>query len=368
MKLNIFGDIFSTSGYSNHIRGLSNALYNLDNEVCLITSRPQGWERMVNDNELRMITRPEYEDGVDIMIGLPPTWKYQLNSHRPFIGFFIFEGDVCPKAWVFDMLDDRVTQIWYCSQANKNIILDTAKEVVGETLTKVLEDKLKYVPHGVNQEIFYPEPKVPKQDKFCFIANKGWRSNEDRGGIQFLIKAFAEEFTSKDNVKLLIKLNPAYGIPDVSKLIDKLDIKNQDKPDVQFIVDNVPLDVLNKLYNSCNCFVSTTMGEAFNLGGIEAMSCGLPTLQTTKGGQTDYMTDANSFKIEKGELGYFSNETLYEETKWFKPEIKDIQKQLRYCFENQEEVKNKGKAAVIDSFKWTWKNAAEKAVSNLNLL
>ncbi len=39
----------------------------------------------------------------------------------------------------------------------------------------------------------------------------------DRGGVQYTIEAFLNEFTDKDSVVLLIKINPSYGVPDMTK-------------------------------------------------------------------------------------------------------------------------------------------------------
>ena len=55
---------------------------------------------------------------------------------------------------------------------------------------------------------FYPDKKE-ENDKLIFIANKGWSQGiHDRGGMQWLIKAFSEEFTKDDNVELRLKINP----------------------------------------------------------------------------------------------------------------------------------------------------------------
>jgi hypothetical protein len=56
---------------------------------------------------------------------------------------------------------------------------------------------------------------------------------------------------------------------------------------------------------------------------------------------------------------------MYEEVKWAKPDLNKLRKQMRYCFENQEEVKQKGTQANLDANKWTWRNSAKMALANL---
>ena len=50
--------------------------------------------------------------------------------------------------------------------------------------------KIKIIQHGVNLDLFYPKDKP---EKFTFICNKGFRHLEDRGGIQYAIRAYLED-------------------------------------------------------------------------------------------------------------------------------------------------------------------------------
>ena len=379
-KINIYGNIFGSSGYDMHTKGLANGLAEAGNDVCLITNKPAGWERVVNDRELGMLTKEIHKDGIDIMIGMPHSWKIVSSDRRPFIGFLVWEGDKIPIFWMPYLLDKSVLQIWVPSNHVRDAILNTFKGKAG--LIDVM-NKIKIVPHGVNHAKFYPiefkVQAVPEGQEleiqenhpwkpFTFIANKGWRNLQDRGGIQFLVKAYLEEFNSKDKIELKIKLNPAYGVPDITKLIDELKIENKDRPKLSFNAEFLEQKGLNKLYNSGDVFVSTTMAEAFNLGGIEAMACGLPTLQTIFGGQVDYMTKENSWNIEGINLVPVQGDIMYEDIMWNKPDIKEIRKMMRYVFEHHDEVKLKSEKALQDSYNWKWLNSAQKATKFLKEL
>ena len=56
MKLNIHGSILGNTGYDHHTRNLANALDKVA-DCKLLVPLAQGWERAVNDAELRMITK-----------------------------------------------------------------------------------------------------------------------------------------------------------------------------------------------------------------------------------------------------------------------------------------------------------------------
>ncbi len=200
---------------------------------------------------------------------------------------------------------------------------------------------------------------------FVFLVQKGWRGTMwDRGGVQFCLLAFAQEFSKNENVKMIVKLNPAYINPEIiGQSIQQLNLP-EDRAQININCDAVPFDKLPLLYNQSDCFVCATRAEAFNLPGMEAMACGLPTIQTNFGGQTDYMTIENS-KIINYDLEEVKEDIMYEEAKWATPKIESIRENLRWAFNNQDKIKEMGKLAEEDSKNWTWDKSAEKIISVL---
>ncbi len=204
------------------------------------------------------------------------------------------------------------------------------------------------------------------EDKpFVFLCAKGWRGTSwDRGGVQYVVKAFAEEFSKDEKVQLILKLNPAYINPQhIAQAIQQLNLP-EDRPPININCDMLPFDQLINLYNQADCFVCATRSESFNLPGLEAMACGLPTIQTNYGGQTDYMNQNNSLKIDYI-LEEVKEDLMYEGVRWASVDINDLQKQLRWAFENQDKIKEMGKQAEEDSKNWTWDISAKKIMDLL---
>ena len=144
-----------------------------------------------------------------------------------------------------------------------------------------------------------------KLNKKCvFLIVKGWRNNQDRGGAMYGIRAYFEEFTDKDDVELLLKINPAYGIPNLNKLIGEISPRMNGLPRLNINVDNIDYDKMVELYNMGTVFVSPTRAEAYNLPCIEAMACGLPVITTNFGGQTDYVNKDNDELLDKKEIQF----------------------------------------------------------------
>ena len=368
MKLNFIGNILGSTGYDAHSRQLVNALYELNPEIHLRTNIAPNQYNLLNDAEMNMISNEFDRKAPTIAISLPHYWRLVRNEAENFIGFLVWEGDAIPSFWLPYLKDKEVKQIWVPSLHTKNAIKRTI-ERNGETLEDYPE--IYTVSHGVNLNLFKKDSqKSPERELFTFIMNKGWAKGiNDRGGIQFGLKAYLEEFTSKDKVEMIVKINPSYCPAgwNITEEINKLNIQNPDKPRLKISTDLIDFKLIPNLYKSGDVFVSSTMGEGFNLPGLEAMACGLPNIQTGFGGQTDYMTEHNSWYVDF-DLVPAPEDKMYEEVKWAKPDLKDLRKKLRYAFNNPKEVKEKSKNAEETSFNWSWRNSARKALEHLKKL
>ena len=377
MKINIHGNLFGIDGYSNHTRQLFNALYELNPDIKLEVSLPQDWMRQVNDAELNAITKEQRKADVTISISQPQFWRLSMDNCEKFVGFLVFEGDKIPKYWLDYLMDERVSQIWVPSQHTKDAIVNTIQECTliencpylsekyhKQTKDRLLE-KIKVVPHGVNLNIFKPQ-EVKRNDKFTFICNKGWRGGmEDRGGVGYVLKAYCEEFSKDENVCLLLKLNPTYLNPQLLKQkIDELKLP-EDRPEIKINIDNMPYKKLPELYCQGDVYVCAQRADAFNICGLEAMGCGLPTIQTDFGGQTDYADDGNGWLIPTATIVSVQNDIVYEGVCWAIPSVVELKKIMRESFTNKDVTKEKGQQALKDVQYWTWHNSAKKAMEFL---
>lgn len=357
-KINFVGEIFGSSGYQNHLKGLANAVFKKNEETKLSVPLPNGWELVCNDAELKMINKQYFADGHTIMVAMPQHFVFgEIEPHGKLHGFCVWEGNRIPVAFIKELT--RVDKIFVPSNHVKNAILNTVEGNDGDYIQK----KIRIVPHGVDPSLFVPRNKP---EKFTFVANKGWAQGiYDRGGVQWLLQAFCNEFKAGEQVELVIKINPAYCPPgwDLNNEIKKL---NLPKDGASFKVNTSSFmpHVIPAFYEG-DCFVSPTMAEAFSLPCIEAMSCGLPVITTGYGGQTDYV-DAETGWLIDYDLVDVKHDVLYEGIKWAKPNIDHLRKLMRYAFEHREECWAKGRRArekVLAG--WTWDHSAEKLLNAL---
>jgi len=406
--INVIGQFFGSSGYAMHTRSLVNAL-NKQTEVKLITNLIQGFERMVNDEELKMIKRIQDYD-TNLIITHPIHWRSHLDAKHNWV-YLIWEGDKITKWMLDECMNPEIEKIIVPSTHTHQAILKAIYEAptifgsmipkgLNHHLSDTITPKIVVIPHGVDLDKFYPV--IDKKDKgdgsnvslsgdtkhkqgqktkvehmpvdathlsnsvdnhddtFIFLANKGLRNLEDRGGVQYLIRAYLEEFTEDENVELILKINPAYGVPNLLQMFPEL---KEAGPKITFIPEEYTIDQLRELYNQCDVFVSPTRAEAFNLPVAESAACGKMCITTGFGGQVDMIEDKkNGFLIDY-KLVPVEHELEYEGCFWAVPDYEHLKKLLRYTFDNREIVKSMGKNALENIRKFSWKSTAEQIYS-----
>ena len=350
MKINFIADgFFSSSGYGAHSRQLFNALVKINPDTKLETNLPNGWEMQVNDDELKAIKQEWYKDGKTVMISMPQNWPLGMTqADREFFGFCVWEGDKVPLG--FGDVLDQATGVLVPSKHTEEAIRNTFDV-----------ENISLVPHGVNFDLFKPDKELRAKvvNPFTFIANKGWRDTfNDRGGMQFLLRAFAEEFKPEEKVELIAKINVAYCPPgwNLDHEMKKLGIPPN--PNIKIIIEDWDYKQIPELYKHGDVFVSPTMAEGFSLPCAEAMAMGLPVITTNFGGQTDFVTKDNGWLIDY-ELKENTWDIMYEGISWAMPDIKHLRYLMRWAYEHQDEVKKKGNKAKEDIKKYTWKHSAE---------
>jgi len=365
-KLGIIGDWFGTTGYASHCKQLAKAL-NKHIEVAIACNKPNDWIRYVSDEEMRMMNRPIDETNVRLYIMLPYMAEPFLAECDNNILFAVWEGDKVPKSWIDIFLKDSVKQIWCPSQHVKDAICQTLRvNATTEQYMSNCQNKIKIVPHGVDQTIFYPKPEL-REKKFTFITNKGWRgaNSIDRGGLQYTLKAFDEEFRNHPDVQLLVKINAAYNPNmNIQAEFSKLGITTNN---IHVMYQDIPYEQLNDLYNRGHVYVSTSMAEAFNLGCIEAMACGLPVITTDFGGMTDFVNDINGYLLTEGTMFEVKHDLMYEGISWKRPNIQEIRRIMRLAYEERDNmIINSSCLQTAKAFSWS--ESAKKAFEFLKEL
>jgi glycosyltransferase involved in cell wall biosynthesis len=173
---------------------------------------------------------------------------------------------------VLQFFDEVVTYTEYAKSVMKPLITDTQFK------------KIKIIPHGTNSSDFYPYSDADKlkakkemfgsEDVFVFGSVNRNQVRKDFGS---LIMGFAMfKHTSGANALLYLHCNPIdpMGI-NIYRLCERVGLevgKDVIVPKDYSENKGCTLEELNKIYNSFDCFITTTTSEGWGLTITEAMA------------------------------------------------------------------------------------------------
>ena len=208
------------------------------------------------------------------------------------------------------------------------------------------------------------------QKLFSFLVVKGFVLQKgiwDRSGLPYTIKAFYEEFSSKDSCQLLVKVNMAYSqqqftLQDILKLTNTPE--KPDAPIIKFSFDNIDYKNMPSIYQNADILVNIALAEGFALNVLEGMACGLPSIVNSFGGHMDFCNEQNSWIID-GELKEIPNDILYEGISWQIPDITKLKEVMRYAYSSKEEIRKKSQEALRTAQQFTWQNTALKIIEEI---
>ena len=226
--------------------------------------------------------------------------------------------------------------------------------------------------HGVDMSVFKPLPKdeVAKfrasyfsqgKDRFIFM---NINRNQQRKDIPRTIQAFKEFKKHEPNSMLYLHMcavDQGWNIP---KLLDEIDLKlGRDVvlPEKMEPNQGYPVDVINYLYNSCDCVLSTTLGEGFGIGWLEAMACKTPTIMPNNTAMAELITADRGYLVGSGNNTSLWT-TLPNDNDIPRPlvDVDDLVAKMCYVYDNYTEAQTKAETAynwVKSDMQWSGKIA-----------
>jgi len=147
-------------------------------------------------------------------------------------------------------------------------------------------EKLVYIPNSVDSDFYKPPENHENMNSknICFVG----RLNEQKG-LEYLIEAMDIVRSKEKRIRLFI-----IGEGEQRDKLEDLSKKLKLKEHIVFV--GLTPDVL-RYYQEAKIFVLPSISEGMSSSLLEAMSCGLPVIATSVGGNTDIL-DLNS-RLEK---------------------------------------------------------------------
>lgn len=285
---------------------------------------------------MKMVSKKDDFDSI-LIYHCIPTIQKRIKGFKKTIGFAVFETYSPPENWI--------------SILNKNdAIIVPSKFNYKIFAHEKIKKPLYYIPHCLDMEDMYNMDVLPlyEYDRYTFLFMGILR---DRKGYKEQVEAWLKEFGPDDNVQLIIKTDKIEKVKSyVEKIKKQIGINKGFSP---ILFENKVFDekVLPKYLKSMDCLVSPTKGEGFGLPGLQCMALGIPVIITNFSGCQDYANDKTATLLEPNGFVFrnnMDNIPQFKNKKWAFLEVNEIQKAMRYVFNNKKQIKMKSNWAFYD--------------------
>ena len=241
------------------------------------------------------------------------------TTARITLQYFGWEESLVPPKFVHDF-NQHVQRIMTMSSFVKDALLDSGVTV-----------PIDVVGVGVRPPVSNPLADLPeitdvKKTRFLHIS-----SAFPRKGIDVLLNSYFEEFTSDDDVTLVLKTFPnQHNI--VDEQLKSLVEAHPNTPHVVWINRDLPLDHLGNLYDIADAYVHPARGEGFGLPVAEAMLARVPVISTATSGLADFV-DNSTAAVIPSERTFAASHVSITGSEWFEPNREALKRELRSLYE-----------------------------------
>lgn len=290
----------------------------------------------------------------------PPPFDY-MPIEGKWIVIQPWEFGPVPTHWI-NPIQRHVDELWEPSTYVKEGFVESG----------IHPSMIQVIPNGVDPAVYRPKTstfqlETKKTFKFLFVGG-----SIHRKGYDVLLKAYIKEFSSEDDVVLIMK---DFGLKSFYKNAAHADIiqgvlGHKECPEILYLTDDLTDEDMAELYSASDCYVHPYRGEGFGMPIAEAMACGLPVIVTDYGACLDFCNEENAYlipatmKMESSD--YIPDYELTGNLRVAEPDENVLRELMRHVYEQPEEAKIKGKkASELIRTNYSWDDMFQKASERL---
>jgi len=176
--------------------------------------------------------------------------------------------------------------------------------------------------------------RLPR-DRFVFLFVFDCLSVVERKNPLAAVQAFRSAFAPTDPALLVLKC--AHGESDPESLARLRQAAGD--PRIVLIDRSMTRAEVDSLIDACDAYVSLHRSEGFGLTLAEAMLAGKPVIATNWSGNTDFMTEDNSFPVRYGLVQLETDVGPYRRgSRWAEPDVEHAGQLMRHVYEHPDDV------------------------------
>jgi glycosyltransferase involved in cell wall biosynthesis len=203
-----------------------------------------------------------------------------VQNGRQTIGIWSWEVDVLPEGW--RAARRSLSDLWTYSSFS-------AKLIEPATGAPVFSIPPPLLVGGTDVKLSIELPSG-----FRVLVMFDFLSTLERKNPLGAIEAFRRAFRPEDGAVLILKsVNGRHRPERQAELLQA----SEDRPDIVSIDGTISSEERDALISACDCYLSLHRSEGHGLPLAEAMAMGKPVVATAYGGNTEFMTEDNSYLV-----------------------------------------------------------------------
>jgi len=294
------------------------------------TINRSAFSRPLHQKLVELTKKPQNPRSVQIFHTIPPMHR-RVHNLRKKLAYATFETFSPPKEWITYL--NRMDGVIVASKFNQKTFTHHG-----------VKRPISHIPHAIDFRLWNEDVgKMHNHDRFTFLFVGTWRK---RKGWDLLLEAWANEFSSLDNVQLIIKTDRTDRAETEAK--NYLRRLKKDYAPILFEKEIFDETAIPSFFRSADCFICPTLGEGFGLPAAQSMALRVPVIITNFSGCVDYANDERCTLLEPN--GFMIHDCLdnipqFSNQKWPRLRVEDIQSAMRNVIKSPKHIADKADRA-----------------------
>jgi len=224
----------------------------------------------------------------------------------------------------------------YMPICKKTIVMAVCEtETVHEWYANLLEFQPVYCPSEFSRKVFQrqfggdwrllrhftPDPPLEK----TIVPNRA-----------YVFYTIGNVLDYRKNIKMLLEAFIRLDLPNCILVLKSTTAENQRVPwkfkNVHIIEDLLTDDDLNRLHDSCDCYVNCSFSEGVGMGAVEAAVRDKPVIISGYGGLQEYVKTPYVIETKLGPVGKY-DALFIPEMIWGHPSLKSLMDHMKTCYD-----------------------------------
>lgn len=255
-----------------------------------------------------------------------------IASGRGTVGIWSWEVDVVPPGWV--EAAEHVDELW------------TYSRFAADLIEKALGVPVVAMPPPVSRAVDRALPSVMLPKGLRVLVMFDYLSTLERKNPLGAIEAFRRAFDPNDGAVLVLKSVNARHRPERAS---ELEQAIAGRADILMIDQTMSAAERDALIAASDCYLSLHRSEGHGLPLAEAMAARTPVVATAYGGNTEFMSEENSYLVAWSPALVGAGVEHYPaDASWAEPDVGHAAALLRELHEDRDEARRRAQRAESD--------------------